>query len=338
MRVAVVGAGVIGLSTTAALLRAGAEVVCFEAGAAMSRRSVGSGRIVRLAHRDAHLVDKARSSVDIWAEWSAEAGVALIDQVGLVVCGDVDEDASAMAAAGAPFSITESDADLSLPGKSLPGPFLVDPAGGVVDAKRVGQVLVEWAGDALVRDEVVRIEQIGDGVRVVGSAGTTDVDACVVAAGADTAKLAAPLGFAVETELFHHLRLTFPLRDPAVRPPSLIVRPDHWRPGIRTYQLLVGPGQWAVGSYGGSPELFGWEVGRERAIAVQRDLLIDYVRECLDAVVPEPVDQVYCTPIVDAHDGYTLESVGAVHVVTGDNLFKLAPLIGRELATAALRT
>lgn len=335
MRVAVVGAGVIGLSTTAALRRAGADVVCFEVGAAMSGRSVGSGRIVRLAHREAYLVDKARSAMEIWAQWSAEAGVELIDQVGLVVCGDVDERAAAMEAADAPFSITESDVGLGLPGKALPGPFLVDPAGGVVDAQAVGRVLAGWVGDALVRDEVVRIELIDDGVRVVGSAGTTDVDACVVAAGTGTAALAGPLGFTVEAELYHHLRLSFPLRDPAMRPPSLIVRPDHWRPGISTYQLLAAPGRWAVGAYG-PPELQAWEVGREQAMAAQRELLIDYVRDCLDAVEPEPVDQVYCTPIFGVHDGYAVQSMGAVHVVTGDNLFKLAPLIGRELATAAL--
>ncbi|OLT03813.1 hypothetical protein BJF90_03930 [Pseudonocardia sp. CNS-004] len=60
MRVAVVGAGVVGLSATAALLELGAEVVCFEqAGAPMAARSVGSSRIFRLAHREPALVRRA---------------------------------------------------------------------------------------------------------------------------------------------------------------------------------------------------------------------------------------------------------------------------------------
>jgi sarcosine oxidase len=57
VRVAVVGAGVVGLATTAALLERGADVVCFErAGGPMTERSAGSSRIFRLAHGTPELV------------------------------------------------------------------------------------------------------------------------------------------------------------------------------------------------------------------------------------------------------------------------------------------
>jgi sarcosine oxidase len=47
MRVAVIGAGVVGLSTSLALLRQGVDVVCYEAGEPMGERSAGDTRIFR---------------------------------------------------------------------------------------------------------------------------------------------------------------------------------------------------------------------------------------------------------------------------------------------------
>ena len=72
MRVAVVGAGVVGLSTTAALLERGADVVCFErAGGPMTERSAGSSRIFRLAHGDPELVALARTARAGFERWQA---------------------------------------------------------------------------------------------------------------------------------------------------------------------------------------------------------------------------------------------------------------------------
>jgi sarcosine oxidase len=56
VRIAVVGAGVVGMSTAAALLDAGHQVECFESGTIMGERSIGSTRIFRLAHVDPELV------------------------------------------------------------------------------------------------------------------------------------------------------------------------------------------------------------------------------------------------------------------------------------------
>ncbi len=95
MRVGVVGAGVVGLSTAACLRRDGVEVVCFErAQSVMGERSAGSSRIFRLAHVDADLVRLAVAALDGFTRW----GPAMVDPVGCVVSGaDAAERAAAMA-------------------------------------------------------------------------------------------------------------------------------------------------------------------------------------------------------------------------------------------------
>ena len=103
MRVAVIGAGVVGLSATAALLERGAEVVCYErSGEPMAERSAGSSRIFRLAHREPELVRlaaDARAGFDRWAE---RAGRPMIVPSGCVISGaDVPAWTAAMGAAGA---------------------------------------------------------------------------------------------------------------------------------------------------------------------------------------------------------------------------------------------
>src|SRR4051794_7608624 len=59
MRIAVVGAGVVGLAVSYELVRHGRDVRCFEAAQPMSARSVGDARIFRLAHATPTLVAAA---------------------------------------------------------------------------------------------------------------------------------------------------------------------------------------------------------------------------------------------------------------------------------------
>jgi sarcosine oxidase len=95
VRVGVVGAGVVGLSTAACLRRDGVEAVGFErAQSVMGERSAGSSRIFRLAHVDADLVRLAVAALDGFTRW----GPAMVDPVGCVVSGaDAAERAAAMA-------------------------------------------------------------------------------------------------------------------------------------------------------------------------------------------------------------------------------------------------
>ena len=349
-----VGGGVVGLATTAALLDSGAglagpDVTCFEAVAPMSQRSTGSSRIFRLAHTDPVLVESACRARETYRRWSAEFGRELVSDmgavgavgaggtVGAVIAGaDVARWAAAMAAAGVEHEIRESvDDSLALPTKAIDGPCLLDPAGGVIDAAGVGEFLAARTSAATVLELVYRIEEVPGGALVWTPGGSRRFDVVVVAAGAGTCQLAAQVGLYTPSVLLHHLRLTFPVRDAARRPPALIDHSESWRPGFTTYQHLTAPGRWAVGAHFDPAEL-AWELGRERVVERSRRLTAEYVRENLVGIEDRPVDELYCNVTGGWEDGYGVVRTAGVIAVYGDNLFKLAPVIGRALAAAAL--
>ena len=139
LRVAVVGAGVIGLATADALARRGAEVVCLEADVPMAARSTGSSRIFRLAHADPALVAYAATARTLWAEWSRRADTPLVGTEGAVLTGPPARDwSAAMAAAQAAHSLVDDVASLGLPAAQVAGPALLDPAAGVIDVPATG--------------------------------------------------------------------------------------------------------------------------------------------------------------------------------------------------------
>ena len=333
VRVAVVGAGVVGMSTTAALLDAGVEAVCFErSGAVMAERSAGSSRIFRLAHADPDLVRLAGRAREGFARWAERAGTPMVDRCGCVVSGgDAADRAAAMTTAGAAFELVEPGSDrLHLPATVTAEPVLLDPEGGVVDVDAVRAFLVARAGHAVVRDaRRDRRDHRAPAPPCGPEAGDGEFDAVVLAAGAGTSALAAQVGIATPSALVHHFRVTFPIAE--ARRPSWIDNPAD---GLPTYQHRSGPGRWSVGGTV-DPALVAWEVGRDAAVAASREVLLAYARERL-AVEPRIVDGLYCTHVPDAGDGITFRRSGPVLAVDGDNLMKFAPVLGESLAAAAV--
>jgi sarcosine oxidase len=333
MRVAVVGAGVVGLSAVTGLLARGADVVCFErAGAVMSERSAGSSRIFRLAHGTPELVTLARTAQAGFERWQARCGASLINSTGCVISGaGAGEWASAMASAGAAHQVVDGDSDrLRLPARRPPAEALIDPVGGVIDVDAVRRLLSELAGSTVVDEHVYALEHTRSGIAMWSSAGRAHFDVVLLAAGAGTAPLAAQVGIYTPTTLSHHVRFSFPVEpDPGWQ--SWIDKPAD---EAGTYQHQSGPGRWSVGGYV-DPALTAWELGREAATASSRAAAMDYARERL-LVEPEIVDSLYCTHVPELGDGYELRRNGSVLAVYGENLFKLAPVLADVLAEACV--
>ena len=336
MRVAVVGAGVIGLSTAIRLLERGADVTVYEAETPMSQRSAGSSRIFRLAHATPELVELAGVARRAFEEWSGLGGVQMLARTGTALTGnEVSDWAAAMLAAGAEHRITDSTEGLDLPVKRVDAPVLIDPNGGPIDAFEVGQFLVGATRSVLTHDTAFRLEPHGRMTRVWSANGRRDFDACLLVAGLGTWQLAAQIELYTPSVLFHHVRFTFRLRELAANPLCLVEKSEAWRPGFTTYQHLAAPGQWAVGAHF-EPTESRWELGRDHVVATSRRRTVDYVRENLHGAEDHIVDELYCSVASSWGDGFGALRKGSVLALYGENLFKLAPAIGRLLADAAL--
>ena len=337
VRVGVVGGGVVGLAATAALVRAGIDVVCFErSDVLMGERSAGSSRIFRLAHTDPELVRLAGTARDGFARWAAEVGRPMVDLSGCVISGaDAHERGTAMEAVGAPYEWGDGLAVAArLPAAVTPSPALVDLGGGVIDVDAVRAHLTARAGPAVVHEAVERLDDAADRAEVRCPSGIHRFDAVVVAAGAGTSALAAQVGIDTAAELAHHVRFTFPLHEPAGRAATIPAWIDAPAAGLHTYQHRTGPGRWSVG---GSldPELTRWERGRDAVAADSRRAVLDHVRAQL-TVPPEVVGSLYCTHAAGLGDGIEFRRSGRFLVVYGENLMKFAPVLGDLLAAAAV--
>ncbi|MGB3437937.1 MAG: FAD-binding oxidoreductase [Actinophytocola sp.] len=340
MRTAVVGAGVVGLSTAYALLRHGSEVVVYETGTPMATRSAGSSRIFRLAHGDPGLVAYAAAAAGLWADWTHRAGNRLLGQQSMVLTGPAAEDwAGAMEAAGVDHTFVDDDdldtAELGLPVEALPGPALIDPAGGVIDARATGRFLRAAIGNRVRREHIHRIEPHDDWVELHGSRGVHEVDHVVVAAGRGTTDLASQVDLYLPSQLSHHVQFTFRLKDPDLNSPCWIDQTGSWRDGVTSYQHMAGPGLWAIG-LNLPAELAMWERGREEVLDHSRELVLTYVHDALVGVDDEIVEEVYCDTPTILGDGVHVATTGPVTVLWGANLFKHAPAIGQTLANAAV--
>jgi sarcosine oxidase len=336
MRVAVIGAGVVGLAATAELLERDVEVTCYERRRPMAERSAGESRIFRLAHGDPALVELAGQSRRLFARWEELAGEELIDQVGTVVSGTgASVWSEAMTAVGAEHYDVGPDSDLlRLPTAKLPELSVVDPAGGVLRVDRIGAFLTSRCRSAVRAEHVFGLEEGPGGVLVHASGSLETYDAVVICAGAGTVPLAAQVGLYPPAALYHHARFTFPTRPSA--PPRMqcwISANDDGHFG--SYQHSNAPGQWAVGLHV-DPATVRWEVGAEAATELMRKLTRAYAEEVLDAVEPDIAGQLYCVDNPELGDGAVFLRNGRALAVYGENLFKFAPLLGQRLAESAL--
>jgi sarcosine oxidase len=101
---------------------------------------------------------------------------------------------------------------------------------------------------------------------------------------------------------------------------------------LGTYQHESGPRTWSIGAHL-DPAAMAWEVGRDVATAASEKTVLRYAREHL-LVEPRIVERLYCATTPNSDDGFTVLRNGAFLAVYGDNLFKLAPILGEMLAAA----
>jgi sarcosine oxidase len=344
--VVVVGAGIVGLAATDALLRRGASVVCLDGGVPGHAQSAGLARGFRHLHADPALTRLAVRSREGWRRWEERAGTELLERGGMVrLGGDLEPEIAALRAVGVEARVLDAgEARLRLPWLAPEaGPLLFDPEAGAVRAHAAVRAVADFAGERFVRARVTAIEPAGDGVRVVTRRGEVRCARCLVCAGTGTERLVAPVGLALtRRERRAAFRLTFRVTSPAAGPaPVWGDRGDRFGEGA--YGAPEGPDRYAVGLVAGTPVLDTADAETLPSDAVDvgaaRRRLVAYVRAAFPGLDPDPVDVMLRLMAIlpgTHEDGFGLWQRDGVLAFAGHNLFKHAPSLGDLLADAAL--
>jgi sarcosine oxidase len=339
--VAVVGGGIVGLAVADALVRRGADVVVLERGTPGSGQSAGVARGFRHLHATAEQIAEAVRARAAWDAWSARAGEPLVGEEGaLRLGGDVAGDAARLRAAGVAAEVLERAGDRHPALRGDAGPLLWDPRGGAIRARRTIEWLCAELGDRLRRTEVLGVRP----GRLVTTDGTLPCGHVVLCAGAGTERLWP----GVTMRRVVHLRVTFAA--PAVASSS----PAAWggatwadrsgRFGALTYGVADGPGRFALGlaeldAQPAPADPAAEVVGPGVELDAVRSRVHAYACAAFPGLGPPLAEVVRLLTVIpgDDEDAYLLDPRPGMTVVAGHNLFKLAPLLGEDLAGTAER-
>lgn len=335
---AVVGAGVMGAATTAALAARGASVVLLEQfpQGHTHGSSHGRSRIFRFSYPEVEYVDMAREALALWRETEERSGRKLLDITGGFDVGiGIERNVDALEAAGASFELTI--------GKELverfpylhfddDAPVLFSPDSGTIAAELSTETFIELAKNdgATVRDEV-RVTALTDDdnvIRLEIEDGSIEADVVVVTAGAWAKKLLATIDIDLPVWVTQETVAFFDLD---VKPPTLV----DW--GSPLVYALPSPGQGLKAArHIAGPRIDPDEQGNADLEAVS--IVAGWVREHYPTANPKPAAVQTCLYTNTDDERFIMERHG--NIVVGSPCsghgFKFAPLIGKRLAELAL--
>jgi sarcosine oxidase len=183
VRVAVIGAGVMGLATALELSARGHRVRIHERDVVGNELASSSDRskVFRFAYPDPFYADLGRRALPLWRELEGRAGEPLLEQCGVLYLDADGSDArrvdEALATIGAPHELLDAGGiERRFPAFRLPRGTLGvwDPSGGFVRADRVVAALARLAraaGVEIRERDPVRREALPDADGVVLAAG-----------------------------------------------------------------------------------------------------------------------------------------------------------------------
>jgi sarcosine oxidase len=293
-------------------------------------QSAGVARGFRHLHSTPEQIAKAVRARAGWDDWSERAGEPLIgDEGALRLGGDAEADAARLRAAGVGGSVVAAAGARQPALAPDAGPLLWDPRGGAIRAQRT----IAWLRGEL-GNRVRRAEVHAAAAGLIETAdGPVECAHAVLCAGAGTERLWPR----VAMRRFVHLRVSFESRHPG----GAAWADRSGRFGALTYGVADGPGRFALGlaeleaqPRPADPSADRVPAGAE--LGAVRRRLHAYARAAFPGLGP-PVDEVIRLLTVlpgDDEDAYTVDRDERITVVAGHNLFKLAPVLGEEIADA----
>jgi sarcosine oxidase len=324
--VAVVGAGIVGLSAAYALRRRGIDFRLFEVAAPGSGQSAGRTRVFRHGHDDERLIRLAVRARVEWERLEEELGARLLGRQGVLICGPhIDERAAAFEAAGVPARFVDRDEQLTALAVIDPPEdrALLDEGGGYVDVRATVDGLAAVVAEQIVASRVFSVRPGADGVTVHTSEGLWSAARAIVCPGAGLHSLTADLGLDIPLTIDLHTRAAFPVRDPGA--PLACLQDRSNAHGETVYAAPMPDGlHYAIGLGADGEPPVDEALGRLRA----------YVERGMPGLDPEPASVRLCeTSILPwGADAFGVWKAANVSVVAGANLFKFGPLLGEFLA------
>jgi sarcosine oxidase len=321
VKVAVIGAGVMGLAAARALMQRGHEVVVYEQYRSGHDRgsSHGRSRIFRLAYAEEEYVRLAQESLGLWRALEAESGETLLELNGLLEIVQTLEESTArtLEACGVEWHrLDAGEAERRYPVFVPDGSFAVlQPEAGIV---RADKALAAFARELDVRYETrVHPDDL-------------DAEVVVVTAGSWVNELLPePLPVKVTRETVCYFR---PENGRPI--PSLV----SFKPDSHTHDMysLADPVYGLkVGAHHAGPEVDPNGTGKPEPRLIEQ--IVNWTRQTYRLAEPNPVATETCLYTTTPDETFILERRGRLVIGSpcSGHGFKFAPAIGERLAALA---
>jgi sarcosine oxidase len=322
VKVAVVGAGIMGSAAAYALARDGGDVTFYEQFEVGHTRgsSHGRSRIVRLAYPEVEFVELAKEAFAGWRELEDEAGVELLELNGLLeLVSDVAQGSrAALDAAGADYELLDADAARRRWPVGVPDGWtaLFQPEAGIIRADLAHRALVDRA--------VARGAELREHTRV-DSLDDLDADVVVVTVGPWVTRFFPDLPVHTTRETVAYFRREGP-------PLPSVVQLDPVTRGHALYSLHDPVHGLKAGAHHAGATAEPDAEGAPDPALVER--AAEWVARTYPDADPEPVGAETCIYTTTPDEHFILERRGRVVIGSpcSGHGFKFAPAIGIRLA------